>query len=103
MIKNKYFSKKISDISYNKFVNYLTYKCEDAGKILHKVDKYYASSKICSNCGTKKKTLPLSMRVYSCECGNVINRDHNAAINIATQGLIFYLNKTIEAGTALVA
>ena len=47
MMKNKYFSKKISDISYNKFVNYLSYKCEDEGKILHKVDKYYASSKIC--------------------------------------------------------
>jgi len=103
MMKNKYFSKKISDISYNKFVNYLSYKCEEAGKILHKVDKYYASSKICSNCGQKKKTLPLSQRVYSCECGNVMDRDHNAAINIATKGLISYLRKTIEAGTALLA
>jgi putative transposase len=103
MMKNKYFSKKISDISYNKFVNYLTYKCEDAGKILHKVDKYYASSKICSNCGTKKKTLPLSQRVFSCECGNVIDRDHNAAINIATKGMISHLTKTIEDGIALIA
>ena len=103
MMKNKYFSKKISDISYNKFVNYLSYKCEDEGKILHKVDKYYASSKICSNCGTKKKILPLSMRVYSCECGNVIDRDHNAAINIATKGMISYLTKTIEDGIASIA
>lgn len=81
----------------------MSYKCEDTGKTLHKVDKYYASSKICSNCGEKKKTLPLSQRVYSCECGNVINRDHNAAINIATEGLISCLTKTIEAGTALIA
>ena len=103
MMKNKYFSKKITDISYHKFVNYLSYKCEDEGKILHKVDKYYASSKICSICGTKKKTLPLSQRTYSCDCGNVINRDHNAAINIATQGMIFYLTNSIEAGTALIA
>jgi len=103
MMKNKYFSKKISDISYNKFVNYLSYKCEDEGKILHKVDKYYASSKICSICGSKKKTLPLSQRTYSCECGNVINRDHNAAINIATQGMISYLNSLIEDGTASIA
>jgi len=103
MMKNKYFSKKVSDISYNRFINYLSYKCEDIGKTLHKVDKYYASSKICSNCGTKKKTLPLSQRVYSCECGNVIDRDHNAAINIATEGMISFLTKTIEAGTALIA
>jgi putative transposase len=82
MMKNKYFSKKISDISYNKFVSYLSYKCEEAGKILYKVDKYYASSKI---------------------CGNDLDRDHNAAINIATKGLISYLTKTIEAGTALLA
>ena len=103
MMKTKYFSKKIADISYNKFLSYLSYKCEDEGKILHKVDKYYASSKICSLCGTKKKTLPLSLRTYSCECGNVIDRDHNAAINIATQGMISYLSSLTEDGTALVA
>ena len=103
MMKNKYFSKKIIDISFNKFVNFLTYKCDDDGKILHKVDKYYASSKICSLCGAKKKTLPLSLRTYSCECGNVIDRDHNAAINIATQGMISYLSSLTEDGIALIA
>jgi putative transposase len=103
MMKNKYFSTKIADISYHKFLNYLSYKCEDSGKRLHKVDKYYASSKICSVCGTKKKTLPLSQRTYSCECGNVMDRDHNAAMNIATQGMISYLHSTIEDGTALIA
>ena len=103
MMKNKYFSKKISDISYNRFVSYLSYKCVDEGKILHKVDKYYASSKICSLCGVKKKTLPLSQRTYSCECGNVIDRDHNAAINIVTQGMISYLSSLIEDGTASIA
>ena len=99
----KYFSTKIADISYHKFLNYLSYKCEDSGKRLHKVDKYYASSKICSVCGTKKKTLPLSTRTYSCLCGNVIDRDHNAAINIATQSMMSYLKNSIEAGTALIA
>ena len=103
MMKNKFFSKKISDISYNKFVNYLSYKCEDAGKILHKIGKYYASSKICSTCGEKKKTVPLHIRTFKCDCGTVIDRDHNAAINIATQGMISYLKTTIEAGTALIA
>ena len=103
MMKNKYFSKKINDISFNTFINFLAYKCEDEGKVLHKVDKYYASSKTCSYCNKKKKTLPLSQRIYSCECGNVMDRDHNAAINIATQGMISYLNNTIEDGTALIA
>ena len=91
MIQNKIFSKKIVDISYNKFLTYLKYKCEDEGKLFHQVNKYYASSKICSNCGTKKKTLPLSQRVYSCECGNIIDRDLNAALNICIEGMkIFY-------------
>ncbi len=103
MMKNKHFSKQISDISYNRFINCLSYKCDDAGKTLHKVNKYYASSKICSNCGNKKKTVPLHIRTYRCVCGTVINRDHNAAINIATQGMISYLKSTIEAGTALIA
>jgi len=103
MMKTKYFSTKISDISYNKFLHNLSYKCEDSGKTLHKVNKYYASSKICSVCGTKKKTLPLSTRIYSCECGNVIDRDHNAAINIATKGMMSCLIDSIEAGTALLA
>lgn len=103
MMKNKYFSKKVTDISYNKFIHYLTYKCEDEGKILHKANKYYPSSKICSECGEKKKILPLHIRTYKCDCGNVMNRDQNAAINIATQGMISYLKSTIEAGTALIA
>ena len=91
------------DISYNRFVNYLAYKCEDEGKFFHKVNKYYASSKICSMCFKKKKTLPLHIRTYKCDCGNVIDRDHNAAINIATRGMTTYLNNTIEDGIALIA
>ena len=93
MLQNKYFSKKVIDISFHKFLTYLKYKCEDEGKLFHQVDKYYASSKICSNCGTKKKTLPLSQRVYSCECGNVIDRDLNAALNICIEGIKTFYTK----------
>ena len=64
---------------------------------------YYASSKICSKCGTKKEKLPLSQRVYTCECGNNIDRDINAAINIATEGMSIYLHNLIEAGTPSIA
>lgn len=87
MLQNKYFSKKVIDNSYNRFLTFLKYKCEDEGKLFHQVGKYYASSKICSNCGAKKKTLPLSQRIYSCECGNVIDRDLNAALNLAVEGV----------------
>ena len=93
MLQNKYFSKKVIDISYNRFISYLKYKCEDEGKLFYQVGKYYASSKICSNCGAKKKTLPLSQRVYSCECGNVIDRDLNAALNICIEGIKTFYNK----------
>lgn len=86
MMKNKSFSKRINDIGYHTFVKMLEYKCHDSGKVFHQVDKYFASSKICSECGKKKKTLPLSQRVYSCECGNVIDRDLNAALNICIEG-----------------
>ncbi len=93
MLQNKYFSKKIIDISYHKFLSYLKYKCEDEGKLFHQVNMYYASSKICSTCGTKKKTLPLSQRVYSCGCGNVIDRDINAALNICIEGIKTFYTK----------
>ena len=103
MLQNKVFSKKVTDISYNRFLSFLKYKCEETGKVFHQVNKYYASSKICSNCGVKKKTLPLSQRTYSCECGNVINRDVNAAINLAVEGMKSYLIKLLEDRTASIA
>ncbi len=60
----------------------LGYKLEERGKYLIKVDRYFASSKICSVCGHKKKELALSERIYLCECGNRMDRDVNAAVNI---------------------
>jgi putative transposase len=103
MTKNKYRSKKVNDTGYHQFLNFLSYKCEDEGVFLNKANKYYASSKTCSACGIKKKTLPLSQREYSCECGNVINRDFNAAINLAVQGMKSYLINTIEDRTTSIA
>jgi putative transposase len=99
----KYLSKQINDTSYNRFLFYLQYKCEETNTSFYQANKYYASSKICSNCGKKKKTLPLSQRVYSCECGNVLNRDINAAINLATKGMIAYLTNYLEDRTASIA
>ena len=59
---------------------------EERGKYLIKVDRYFASSKICSVCGHKKKELALSERTYLCECGNQMDRDVNAAVNILEEG-----------------
>ena len=49
-------------------------------------DRFFPSSKLCSCCGTVKKDLKLSGRIYRCECGNVIDRDHQAAINLKRYG-----------------
>ena len=62
------------------------YKLEEQGKYLIKADRYFASSKICSVCGKKKEELSLSDRIYYCECGNRMDRDANAAVNIMNEG-----------------
>ena len=78
--------KATMDNGYGMFLNFLAYKLNDRGKYLIKVDKWYPSSQICSVCGSKKK-MPLNERTYICDCGNIIDRDLNAAINIKREGL----------------
>ena len=87
-MSNKEFGngKATLDNGYGLFLNLLEYKLKDRGKYFIKVDKWYPSSQICCKCGSKHKLL-LSDRVYRCECGNVIDRDYNAAINILNEGL----------------
>ena len=66
----------------------LAYKLEDKGGRLVKVDKYYPSSQICSCCGARHPEMKeLKRRVMECQCGNRMDRDHNAAKNIKTEGL----------------
>lgn len=74
------------DNGYGIFLNLLEYKLADRGRYLVKVDKWYPSSRLCSCCG-RQKTMPLSQRTYSCSCGLVMDRDHNAAVNILNEGL----------------
>ncbi|HEY5563285.1 MAG TPA: transposase, partial [Clostridiaceae bacterium] len=77
----------LSDNGFGMFRNLLKYKLEDRGKQFIKIDKWYASSKICSNCKNKKDTLKLSDRVYKCDyCGLSIDRDYNASLNIREVG-----------------
>ena len=77
--------KNAYNTSFNAFVKKLLYKFQDR---VIKIDKWFPSSKKCSNCGKKKKHLKLSQRVYRCAfCGNEIDRDLNAAINIRNEGM----------------
>jgi len=88
MIKNHCLAKSISDVSWNKFVELLKYKSDWYGRELVQIDKFFPSSKICSNCGNIKKDLTLKDREYNCSCcGLVIDRDYNAALNILREGL----------------
>ena len=78
--------KGVHDNGYGLFLSMLEYKLEERGKYLIKVDRYFASSKICSVCRKKKEELSLSDRIYYCECGNRMDRDANAAVNIMNEG-----------------
>lgn len=81
-----HFGKSVMDNGYGMFLNMLAYKLEDQGKRLVKIDRFYPSSKRCSKCGAVKESLSLSERIYTCDCGNHIDRDVNAAINIREEG-----------------
>jgi putative transposase len=77
-------SRSIADASPGELHRQLDYKVSWAGGQLARVDRFFPSSKTCSNCGVVKAKLPLSARVYSCEdCGRSLDRDLNAAINLA--------------------
>ena len=86
MARGLHLGKGVHDNGYGLFLSMLEYKLEERGKYLIKVDRYFASSKICSICGKKKEELSLSDRIYYCECGNRMDRDVNAAVNIMNEG-----------------
>ena len=77
-----HFGKSVQDNGYGMFREMLDYKLAWKGKKMVKVDRFFPSSKKCCKCGRIKKELKLSERVYHCECGNKMDRDRNAAINI---------------------
>lgn len=87
MVKNRKLSKHIADASWGNFVNLLQYKCDWYARELVKVDRFYPSSKTCSVCGWINENLNLSTRQWTCKNGHVLDRDHNASINILNEGL----------------
>ena len=84
MLKNKHLSDSVRKQCFNKFRKYLTYKTELYGIELVITNRFYSSSKTCSECGFIKKDLKLKDRVYRCpHCGAVIDRDYNASLNLS--------------------
>lgn len=82
--KNKSMSKKVRDQSFSVFIHQMRYKCEDMGIPFIQADRFFPSSKTCSNCGFVKSDLKLDNRIFNCpNCGISIDRDYNAAINLS--------------------
>ena len=86
MMKNKHLSKAVQCQGFYEFRRQLEYKCRDRGIQLIVADRFYPSSKLCSCCGNIKKDLKLSDRIYKCECGNIIDRDYQVALNLKRYG-----------------
>ena len=82
MMKNKHLSKAIASQKFFEFKTKLMSKCKQNDVELRIVDRFYPSSKTCSQCGKVKKDLKLSDRIYKCDCGFTIDRDLNASINL---------------------
>lgn len=104
MVKNRKLAKAISDSSWSSFTTMLAYKAEWYGKTLVKIDRWYPSSKTCSNCGhlLTKAELPLSVRSWNCpSCLQENDRDLNASINILNQGLLLAKQSKTVGATGL--
>ena len=87
MVKNHNLARSLSDAALGEFRRQLEYKTARTGAALRVVDRWFPSSKTCSNCGTVKAKLSLSERTFNCDaCGLSIDRDLNAAINIRVAG-----------------
>jgi putative transposase len=97
MMKNHKLAKAISDVSWSKFIETLTYKAEWNDKEIVHIDRFFPSSKTCSKCGYIHSGLKLKDRTWTCkECGEIHDRDVNAAINILNEGC----RKDISGGTS---
>ena len=85
MMRNKHLAKDIANCSFYTIKEHIIRKAKERNIVVRLVDRFYPSSKTCSNCGSYKKNLKLSQRVYRCDnCQEEIDRDFNASLNIAT-------------------
>ena len=82
MMKNRCLSKAVASQKFYEFRTRLKAKCDENGIELRVADRFYPSSKTCHHCGSVRKNLKLSDRIYRCECGYVADRDFNVALNL---------------------
>ena len=95
MLRNHKLAESIQELNFGEFRRMLEYKAKWYGRHLVFVDRFYPSSKTCNECGYVNKTLKLSDRVWICpNCGNIIERDYNAALNILDEGKRILLLET---------
>ena len=86
MMKNKHLSQAVQQQGFGEFRRQIEYKSSWNNIPVIIADRFFSSSKLCSCCGAIKKDLKLSDRIYKCECGNVIDRDYQAALNLKRYG-----------------
>lgn len=86
MMKNRHLSKAVQQQCFGEFRRQIEYKSAWNNIQVIIADRFFPSSKLCSCCGNIKKDLKLSDRIYKCECGNVIDRDYQAALNLKRYG-----------------
>ena len=86
MMKNKHLSKAVQQQGFREFRRQIEYKSAWNNIPVIIADRFFPSSKLCSCCGKIKKDLKLSDRIYKCECGNIIDRDYQAALNLKMYG-----------------
>ena len=87
MMKNHKLARAIGDASFSEIKRQLSYKTSWYGGSVVEVDRFFPSSKMCSKCGQIKEDLTLEDRIYMCDCGNVMDRDLNASINLEKYGI----------------
>lgn len=88
MVKNHNLAKAITNVSFGEFNRQIEYKSQLYGKHIHKVDRFFPSSKMCSECGCVQEKMPLYIREWTCpECGTHHDRDINASINLLRQAV----------------
>ncbi|MFF1264084.1 RNA-guided endonuclease InsQ/TnpB family protein [Streptomyces sp. NPDC058321] len=87
MVKNRKLARAISDAAWSDLRSMLEYKAAWYGREVIAVDRFFPSSKLCSHCGTVQGTMPLNVRIWTCECGTTHDRDVNAARNLLAAGL----------------
>ena len=86
MMKNKHLSKAIQQQGFYEFRRQIEYKSRWNNILVIIADRFFPSSKLCSCCGMIKKDLNLSDRIYKCDCGNIIDRDYQASLNLRQYG-----------------